>query len=50
MVGPQGHMYNPSNGTHSNLAGHPGNSGDIAGGRSDCTMHVRYETVEVVLP
>ena len=50
MVGPQGHTYNPSNRTQGNLVGHSGNLGDIAGGRSDCTMQVRYKTVEVGLP
>ena len=49
-VRPQGHTYNPSNCTQGNLVGHSGSLGDIAGGRSDCTMQVRYETVEVGLP
>ena len=50
MVGPKGHTYNPSNSTQGNLVGHSGNSGDTAGGRLDCTMQVRYGTVEVGLP
>ena len=50
MVEPQGHTYIPSNCTQGNLVGHSGNLGYIAGGRSDCTMQVRYEIIEAGLP
>ena len=36
--------------TQDNLVGHSRNLGDIAGGRSDSTMQVRYETVDVGVP
>ena len=42
-------MGNHSKCRQGNLLGHSCDSGDIVGGRSDCTKKVKYETMEACL-